>query len=147
MMSCSLGHHSQVSANNIAYKVASLSVAQLGARLHASLKHSLRPLLMRVHTILLFSRYRYHVRPSALLSVVQAAGVAAGAAAAFVPATTRDAAIAALQESLTDLNNDNLRLLREAGLSDEVGQQRQEARGQRQCCRWTLYVSLQRAGC
>lgn len=63
---------------------------------------------------------RYHVRPSALLSVLQAAGVAAGAAAALVPSTTRDAAIAALQESLTDLNNDNLRLLREAGLSDEV---------------------------
>jgi hypothetical protein len=55
-----------------------------------------------------------------LLSVLQAAGVAAGAAAALVPRATRDAAIAALQESLTDLNNDNLRLLREAGLSDEV---------------------------
>lgn len=63
---------------------------------------------------------RYHVRPSALLSVLQAAGIAAGAAAALVPSATRDAAIAALQESLTDLNNDNLRLLREAGLSDEV---------------------------
>lgn len=66
------------------------------------------------------SLFRYHVRPSALLSVLQAAGVAAGAAAALVPHATRDAAIAALQESLTDLNNDNLRLLREAGLSDEV---------------------------
>jgi len=60
------------------------------------------------------------VRPSALLSVLQTAGVAAGAAAALAPRATRDAAIAALQESLTDLNNDNLRLLREAGLSDEV---------------------------
>jgi hypothetical protein len=47
--------------------------------------------------------------------------MAAGAAAALAPAATRDAAIAALQESLTDLNNDNLRLLREAGLSDQVG--------------------------
>lgn len=64
---------------------------------------------------------RYRVRPSALLSVLQAAGVAAGAAAALAPPATRDAAIAALQESLTDLNNDNLRLLREAGLSDQVG--------------------------
>lgn len=68
--------------------------------------------------------HRYHVRPSALLSVLQAAGVAAGAAAALAPQATRDAAIAALQESLTDLNNDNLRQLREAGLSDEVCCQR-----------------------
>lgn len=70
------------------------------------------------HTVL--SCHRYHVRPSALLSVLQAAGVVAGAAAALAPQATRDAAIAALQESLTDLNNDNLRLLREAGLSEEV---------------------------
>jgi demethoxyubiquinone hydroxylase (CLK1/Coq7/Cat5 family) len=60
------------------------------------------------------------VRPSALLSLLQAAGVAAGAAAALAPPGTRDAAIAALQESLTDLYNDQLRLLREAGPSDEV---------------------------
>jgi hypothetical protein len=55
-----------------------------------------------------------------LLPALQAAGVAAGAAAALVPPATRNAAIAALQESLTDLNNDNLRQLREAGLSDQV---------------------------
>jgi demethoxyubiquinone hydroxylase (CLK1/Coq7/Cat5 family) len=60
------------------------------------------------------------VRPSALLSLLQAAGVAAGAGAALAPAPARNAAIAALQESLTDLCNDQLRVLREAGLSDEV---------------------------
>jgi hypothetical protein len=82
------------------------------------------------------------VRPSALLSVLQAAGIAAGAAAALAPHATRNAAIAALQESLTDLNNNNLRLLREAELSDEVcpglclggGGRGVESKARRVCC-------------
>jgi hypothetical protein len=60
------------------------------------------------------------VRPSALLSVLQGAGLAAGAAAALAPAGARNAVLGALQESLTGLYNDQLRAMREAGLSDEV---------------------------
>lgn len=64
--------------------------------------------------------HRYRVRPSALLSVLQGAGFAAGAAAALVPGHTRNAVLGALQETLTDLYNDQLRTLRAAGLSEEV---------------------------
>eukprot|EP00878_Enallax_costatus_P039979 GHUV01045936.1.p1 GENE.GHUV01045936.1~~GHUV01045936.1.p1 ORF type:complete len:133 (+),score=35.51 GHUV01045936.1:74-472(+) len=63
---------------------------------------------------------RYRVRPSALLSVLQGAGLAAGAAAALAPAHIRAAVVGALQETLTDLYNDQLRTLRAAGLSDEA---------------------------
>jgi demethoxyubiquinone hydroxylase (CLK1/Coq7/Cat5 family) len=70
--------------------------------------------------LLLLLQCRYRVRPSALLSVLQGAGLAAGAAAALAPAPTRNAVLGALQESLTGLYNDQLRAMREAGLSDEV---------------------------
>ncbi|KAF6262090.1 hypothetical protein COO60DRAFT_690086 [Scenedesmus sp. NREL 46B-D3] len=63
---------------------------------------------------------RYRVRPSALLSVLQGVGLAAGAAAALAPAAARNAVLGALQESLTGLYNDQLRAMREAGLSDEA---------------------------
>ncbi|WIA20957.1 hypothetical protein OEZ85_005295 [Tetradesmus obliquus] len=62
---------------------------------------------------------RYRVRPSALLSLLQGAGMAAGAAAALAPPAARNAVLGALQESLTGLYNDQLRAMREAGLSDE----------------------------
>jgi demethoxyubiquinone hydroxylase (CLK1/Coq7/Cat5 family) len=70
--------------------------------------------------LLLLLLCRYRVRPSALLSVLQGAGLAAGAAAALAPAAARNAVLGALQESLTGLYNDQLRAMREAGLSDEV---------------------------
>ncbi|WIA20956.1 hypothetical protein OEZ86_004853 [Tetradesmus obliquus] len=63
---------------------------------------------------------RYRVRPSALLSLLQGAGMAAGAAAALAPPAARNAVLGALQESLTGLYNDQLRAMREAGLSDEA---------------------------
>jgi hypothetical protein len=55
-----------------------------------------------------------------LLSALQAAGLVAGAAAALAPAAGRDAVVGALQGSLTDLYNDQLRTLRDMGLTDEV---------------------------
>ncbi|KAF8062656.1 coq7 [Scenedesmus sp. PABB004] len=61
---------------------------------------------------------RHRARPSALLGLLRAAGLAAGAAAALAPPPARAAVMGALQESLTQLYNDQLRAMRAAGLGE-----------------------------
>ena len=63
---------------------------------------------------------RYHTRPPLLASLARVAGLGLGVAATAGPQRVQYAVLGALQDVATEQYNEQLRTLREAGLSEEV---------------------------
>jgi len=63
---------------------------------------------------------KYHTRPPLLASLARVAGLGLGVAATAGPQRVQYAVLGALQDVATEQYNEQLRTLREAGLSEEV---------------------------